>query len=86
MIARVLKNIMIETDFRESFSIGARTTLCCMDRQCEASRAFTAGRGPLRILYINSTSANGKQQKRTNRAQNAGFVAIEGDAGRSSSP
>ncbi|WP_333647266.1 hypothetical protein, partial [Candidatus Binatus sp.] len=43
---------MIETDFRESFSIGARTTLCCMDRQREVSRAFTAGRGPLRILYI----------------------------------
>jgi len=56
-----------------------------MDRQREVSRAFTTGRGPLRILYINSTSANGKQQKRTNRARNQDFVGIEVDAGRSSS-
>jgi len=76
---------MIETDFRESFSIGARTTLCCMDRQREVSRAFTAGRGPLRILYIMGTGAIGEDRKSTQSNWRAGFFGIEVDADRACS-
>src|ERR1035441_390989 len=56
-----------------------------MDRQREVSRAFTTGRGPLRILYIMGTGAIGEDRKRAGSNWRAGFFGIEIDGDRSCS-